>query len=252
MALPALVAVGAIAGWQFTQFDAAPASAHGLPARALGPLVTTASSEPAVIRALRMSGHPTPGARGSAAPTPAASGGSSQPAGSSAAPAGSSQAGATGQPSADPTPSSSASAAFTCAGNTPAALLPENYGTIVTFLVANGYTPVAAAGITGNIYQESGGDPEAVGTGGGGLIGWTPLPAGFVTGNAQADLQTQLQAILTFNQQWAQYIPLLNDTSSPAQAAYVYMTDFERPGVLAASNREDAAAAVAQACGIGS
>ena len=250
MALPAVVAVGAIAAWQFTPFDAAPASAHGLPARALGPLVTTANSEPAVIRALRVSGRPTPSAQGSAAPTPAASGGSGQPAGSPAVPAGSSQAGATGQPSADPTPSPSASAAFTCAGNTPAALLPENYGTIVTFLVANGYTPVAAAGITGNIYQESGGDPEAVGTGGGGLIGWTPLPAGFVTGNAQADLQTQLQAILTFNQQWAQYIPLLNDASSPAQAAYVYMTYFERPGVPAVSNREDAAAAVAQACGI--
>jgi Phage tail lysozyme len=130
-------------------------------------------------------------------------------------------------------------------------MLPANYGTIVTFLVANGYTPVAAAGIAGNIYQESGGDPESVGTGGGGLIGWTPLPAGFVTGNPQADLQTQLQALLTYNQEWAQYIPLLNAAVSPAQAAYLYMTDFERPGIPAAGNRESAAVAVAQACGIG-
>ena len=29
--------------------------------------------------------------------------------------------------------------------------------------------------------QESGGNPESVGDGGGGLIGWTPLPGGYVT-----------------------------------------------------------------------
>ena len=94
------------------------------------------------------------------------------------------------------------------------------------------------------------GNPESEGTGGGGLIGWTPLPAGFVTGNPAADLQTQLAALLTYNQQWAQYIPALNAAKTPVAAAYIYMTYFERPGLPAASNREDAAAAVAQACGI--
>ena len=67
---------------------------------------------------------------------------------------------------------------------------------IVSFLLAHGYSHNAAAGIAGNIYQESKGNPESVGMGGGGLIGWTPLPAGFVTGNASADLQTQLAALL--------------------------------------------------------
>jgi Phage tail lysozyme len=129
-------------------------------------------------------------------------------------------------------------------------LLPDNYATIVNFLVAHGYTAMAAAGITGNIYQESDGNPEAVGSGGGGLIGFTPLPAGFVTGNVTADLQTQLQAVLTYNQQWAAYIPALNAASSPAEAADIYMTDFERPGLPDASNREGSAEAVAQACGI--
>ena len=165
---------------------------------------------------------------------------------------------ATAKPSASPSPSSSAAPAasapaLTCSGTGGAGgtgLLPLNYATIVNFLVAHGYTAMGAVGIAGNIYQESKGDPESVGTGGGGLIGWTPLPAGFVTGNAVADLQTQLTALLSYDQQWAQYVPVLNAATSPASAADVYMNYFERPGIPAASNREGAAVAVAQACGI--
>ena len=129
-------------------------------------------------------------------------------------------------------------------------LKPLNYGAIVTFLTAHGYSGNAAAGIAGNIYAESGGNPESVGDGGGGLIGWTPLPGGYVTGNPAADLQTQLNAILTFNQIWAQYIPTLNAAGSPAQAADIYVTDFERAGIPAYSRREAAAEAVAAACGL--
>jgi hypothetical protein len=129
-------------------------------------------------------------------------------------------------------------------------MLPYNYAAIVTFLVAHGYTKMAAVGIAGNIFQESRGNPESVGSGGGGLIGWTPLPSGFVTGNAAADLQTQLAALLTYNQGWAQYVPMLNAATNPTSAAYIYMTYFERPGLPAAANREGAAVAVAQACGI--
>jgi hypothetical protein len=128
-------------------------------------------------------------------------------------------------------------------------MLPENYVTIVSFLIAHGYTRWAAAGMAGNMYQESKGNPESVGTGGGGLIGWTPLPAGFVTGNPAADLKAQLAAVLTYNQQWSQYIPALNAATSATQAADIYMTYFERPGIPAAANREGAAAAVASACG---
>ena len=71
-------------------------------------------------------------------------------------------------------------------------MLPDNVTAIVSFLLANGYSDNAAAGIAGK-YQESGGNPESEGMGGGGLIGFTPLgPAGYVTGNVAADLQTQL------------------------------------------------------------
>ncbi len=129
-------------------------------------------------------------------------------------------------------------------------MVPANYAAIVNFLTSHGYTGNAAAGIAGNIWQESGGNPESVGSGGGGLIGWTPLPGGYVTGNPSADLQTQLAAILTFNQIWSQYIPALNAASSPAAAAAIYVTDFERAGIPAVANREAAAQAVASACGI--
>jgi hypothetical protein len=155
-------------------------------------------------------------------------------------------------PTPTPTPSASSPAptgTVQCSADA-GGMVPENYAQIVAFLTAHGYTGLAAAGIAGNIYQESGGNPESVGSGGGGLIGWTPLPAGFVTGDVAADLQTQLEALLTFNQQWAQYIPELNASSTAAQAAYVYMSDFERPGIPAAGNREAAATAVAQACGL--
>ena len=86
--------------------------------------------------------------------------------------------------------------------------------------------------------------------GGGGLIGWTPLPSGFVTGNPTADLRTQLAAILTYNQGWSSYIPALNVAATPADAAYIYVTDFERAGIPAARTREASAEAVASACSL--
>ena len=130
------------------------------------------------------------------------------------------------------------------AGSSP--MLPENYPAIVEFLTQHGYTGVAAAGIAGNMYQESKGDPESAG----GLIGWTPLPAGYVTGNPSADLARQLEGVLTFDDQYPQDVVALNAATSPTAAADIYMNDFERPGLPAAANREAAAEAVAQACGI--
>ncbi|HEY2505810.1 MAG TPA: phage tail tip lysozyme [Streptosporangiaceae bacterium] len=145
-------------------------------------------------------------------------------------------------------------ARLVCSGSGSAdpAYLPANYAAIVNFMTAHGYTKMAAVGMAGNMYQESRGNPESIGTGGGGLIGWTPLPAGLVTGNVAADLQTQLAAVLVYNQQWAQYIPMLNAATSAVDAAYIYMAYFERPGLPATSNRETAASEVAAACGFGS
>jgi hypothetical protein len=141
-------------------------------------------------------------------------------------------------------------AAATLSCNLGDSMLPDNVTAIVSFLVAHGYSNNAAAGIAGNIYQESKGNPESIGSGGGGLIGWTPLPSGFVTGNVTADLQTQLNQLLTYNQGWSQYIPALNAAASPADAASIYVTDFERAGIPAASTREASATNVASACGL--
>jgi hypothetical protein len=129
------------------------------------------------------------------------------------------------------------------------AMLPLNYAPIVNFLIAHGYTSIAAAGIAGNIYQESGGNPESGDGAAGGLIGWTPLQSGYITGNPSADLQTQLVGLLAFNDHLGAFLPTLNAATTPADAAYVYMIDFERPGFPAASNRENSAIAVAGACG---
>jgi hypothetical protein len=133
-----------------------------------------------------------------------------------------------------------------CSGT--AGLLPQNVQTIVAFLVAHGYSANGAAGLAGNIYQESGGDPESGGGGAGGLIGWTPLPAGYVTGSTARDLQTQLNGILSFNHQFASSLPALNGASSPAVAADVYVTDFEHASNPVAGTRESSAEAVAVAC----
>lgn len=143
---------------------------------------------------------------------------------------------------------SPAAKTLTCSDTS--SLLPLNVTAIVSFLTGHGYSDVAAAGIAGNIYQESKGDPESEGSGGGGLIGFTPLPAGYVTGNAAADLQTQLSAILTYNQQWAAYLPELNAAATPAEAADIFVTDFERAGIPMAGTREASAEAVAAACGL--
>jgi Phage tail lysozyme len=156
----------------------------------------------------------------------------------------------TAHSTARPAPAPAAPAATTLSCNLSDGLLPDNVTAIVTFLLAHGYSDNAAAGIAGNMYQESKGNPESEGMGGGGLIGFTPLPDGYVTGNPAADLQTQLEAVLTYNQQWASYLPALNDAASPADAAYIYVTDFERAGIPAASTREASAEDVAGACGI--
>jgi hypothetical protein len=153
-------------------------------------------------------------------------------------------------PAATTAPATGKATATSVTCDTSDGLLPENVTAIVSFLLANGYSDNAAAGIAGNMYQESKGNPESEGDGGGGLIGWTPLPAGYVTGDPAADLQTQLSAVLTFNEQWSQYLPELNDAATPADAAAIYVTDFERAGIPAASTREAAAQDVASACGI--
>jgi hypothetical protein len=130
--------------------------------------------------------------------------------------------------------------------------LPANWQQIASFLAGNGFSQFAAAGVAGNIMAESGGNPEALeigGGGGGGLIQWTPYPRSYITGDAQADLMTQLNAILSWGGGPAQ----VNRATSPSNAAEIYQDLYERPASLTASlpQRMSSANAVAKAMGWG-
>ena len=130
--------------------------------------------------------------------------------------------------------------------------LPENWHTIGSFLQSHGFTRYAAAGVTGNIQAESGGNPEILevgGGGGGGLIQWTPYPPGYITGDVQKDLTTQLNAILA----WGGGPGLVNKATSASNAALIYQDYYEKPASLTASlpERMAAANAVYQAMGWG-
>ncbi|MCL4513156.1 MAG: phage tail tip lysozyme [Candidatus Eremiobacteraeota bacterium] len=118
--------------------------------------------------------------------------------------------------------------------------VPQNAKAMYNFFTSHGLSHNAAAGIIGNIAQESGGNPESVGTGGNGLIGWTPPLAGAVTGNPQRDLGFQLNAVMKYINAHA---------SSPAAAAAYFMNNYERPAPATenATHREMAANATAQA-----
>jgi hypothetical protein len=104
--------------------------------------------------------------------------------------------------------------------------------------VDNGYSAAAAAGIASCIDGESGGNPESLGDGGGGLIGWTPLSSAMpnsdiVTGNVSQDMLTQLADILYYNSNeiGQSQVDELNSQTDPVAAADFYSQNFERPAV---------------------
>ena len=128
-----------------------------------------------------------------------------------------------------------------------------NAGTIIAFLRKEGYSLAAAAGIYGNIYQESTGNPEATEIGGGGgegLIQWTgttPYPnANIITGNASTDLSTQLQDVLAWAKTNNASPSVMNAAvgNDPSTAAQYFETNAERAGTPDMSNRIAAAQAV--------
>ena len=134
------------------------------------------------------------------------------------------------------------------AGTVPAGTSDQNLNTIGLELYKMGYSQAAAAGIAGCVAGESGGDPESQGSGGRGLIGWTPpgkLPDSAFTGNVTADLNAQIQEIDVYNRtNWPSYIPMLNAQSDPVAAADFYSQYFERPAVTYSDVRSGVAQSV--------
>lgn len=107
--------------------------------------------------------------------------------------------------------------------------------TAAKYLMANGYSAAASAGIAGCIAGESSGNPESIGDQGTsfGLIQLHGSQyAGLVTKNPTADFQAQLPAIIAYNNaQGAGLIQMLNSINDPVQAAQFYSQHFERPAV---------------------
>jgi LysM repeat protein len=114
----------------------------------------------------------------------------------------------------------------------------NNLLAVAQFLEENGYSKAAAAGVASCVDGESGGNPESVGSGGGGLIGWTPIGAAspnsnIITGNVEQDMLTQLQDLLFYNSNeiGQAQVAQLNGISDPLEAADFYSQNFEKPAV---------------------
>jgi hypothetical protein len=144
-----------------------------------------------------------------------------------------------GGQTATPSPSSSASSSANLKAAVRKDIANGNYLLAVAqFLVENGYSKAAAAGVTSCVDGESGGNPESVGSGGGGLIGWTPLSSAapnsnIITGNASQDMMTQLADILYYNSSeiGQSLVNQLNAISDPVSAADFFSENFEKPAV---------------------
>jgi hypothetical protein len=147
-------------------------------------------------------------------------------------------------PSASPTAKPSRSSSGSGTANLKAAVQKDiasgNYElAIAQYLVENGYSKVAAAGVVGCVDGESGGNPESVGSGGGGLIGWTPISSAapnpnIITGNPAQDMMTQLADLLYYNSTeiGQSLVNQLNSQSDPVAAADFFSANFEKPAVL--------------------
>jgi hypothetical protein len=154
------------------------------------------------------------------------------------------QAAATQTAAAAPSPTATqASAGTQSSSGGSAAVLTDiangnNTLAIGQYLVDNGYSAAAAAGVASCVDGESGANPESEGDGGGGLIGWTPLgsaePNGnIVTGDVSADMMTQLADILYYNANeiGQSRVDELNSQTDPVAAADFYSQNFEKPAV---------------------
>jgi Phage tail lysozyme len=124
---------------------------------------------------------------------------------------------------------------FTASSQTVDGYYADNLVTLAQYLIGRGYSPAGAAGVAGAAAGESSGNPESQGSGGAGLIGWTPPSSAapyqpIVTGNVSQDFSTQLADVDYYNaQQGLGSLKTLNAQTDPVQAADYYSQVFERP-----------------------
>jgi hypothetical protein len=107
-------------------------------------------------------------------------------------------------------------------------------------LLAMGLSTNAAAGVAGNIYQESGGNPSVGSGAGGGLFGETLANGGSTGGGSMAEQLAALKAYIAKNGS----ISAINANASTPQAAAIYfMNNYERPNVALENEANRVAAA---------
>jgi hypothetical protein len=125
--------------------------------------------------------------------------------------------------------------------------VPDNAELIWNYLIGQGLSVNATAGILGNITQESGGSPTAgVWPSNYGLIQWTPASNYF---SSPPSLQAQLPAIIRYIQENGSIADVNAHAPSPSAAALYFSDVYERPNAEFANNpnRMNSATEVAQA-----
>lgn len=133
----------------------------------------------------------------------------------------------------------------------------ESGGAVVAqmgrYLLANNFSRAGAAGIIGNAYRESLWDPSAVGTGGGGLFGFTTSPVSLADlqryadkrGRPWTDVETQMAFMLgspgggglMTDDYYNGLEAFLKSTNDIHDATYRFMNEWERPGIPAFEDR---------------
>jgi hypothetical protein len=118
--------------------------------------------------------------------------------------------------------------------------IPENAKAIYSYLISKGASANAAAGILGNIEQESGGDPMA---------GSNPPGRGLIQklGDPGGSLSSELTVMLDYINANGGMGPINAHAQTPEDAAAYFSNVYERPGIPDMSNRTGSAALVAEA-----
>jgi hypothetical protein len=120
--------------------------------------------------------------------------------------------------------------------------VPQNAQAIWSFLTGQGFNANAAAGIEGNIEQESGGDPTA---------GSNPPGAGLIQilGDSGGSLSSELQKTMAYIKANGGVADINSNSPSPAASALYFSNKYERPAPATAnnSNRENSAEETFQA-----
>lgn len=119
--------------------------------------------------------------------------------------------------------------------------IPQNAQAIWNFLTSHGFNDNAAAGILGNIEQESGGNPSAGSNPpGSGLIQQLGYPTG-------TTLAAAMNAMMVYIKANGSVADINAHASSPSGAALYFSQKYERPGNPQNQNREQSANDVAAA-----